>query len=626
MKRHLFPLIALCLLLSGCSRPAVEATVPAPVETEPVSTTAAPAGLYDPESPGEKAYSGALRGYPLSIPGVSGMKAMGNDLLLFSDTESCTLITRLSGDELPISASTQLSFALSPEDPSLQIADSSLSFYDPVNRQTVILDASLKEIRHIPAPEDLSGTPLLSADRGTLYYCTDSSIRGWDLETGIHRVIKEATFPEQSLTGLHLNDTILQCRVSDADGTDRTLLLSAGNGQLLYETWEDLSLSTSGSRYYAAFPTGSVQALLFGQEGSDPTALTPAALNATGFFLERRNAAVTACVPLENTLQLDYYDLDSGLRTACLELSSSQPPLAVAETTDGWVYLLISDTAYGREAIYRWDIQSPACAVSDMAVYTGTYYTVLEPDYHGLVWCQSYAEKIGQAYGIEVLLWEDALTVQPWDYEFQMEYLVPVLRQELTLLDQRLSRFPEGFLEATASHFDSLKICLVRSITGSAESGSLETATGVQFQSEADAYIVLAVGETSEKALYHELYHVMETHILGNSIALDQWSKLNPPDFAYDFDYTANTQRDGSAYLQPDTRSFVDTYSMSFPKEDRARIWEYAMIPGSEDLFAASPLQFKLKALCQGIREAYGLEKSQEIYPWEQYLVQPLAK
>lgn len=40
----------------------------------------------------------------------------------------------------------------------------------------------------------------------------------------------------------------------------------------------------------------------------------------------------------------------------------------------------------------------------------------------------------------------------------------------------------------------------------------------------------------------------METHILGNSIALDQWAKLNPVGFEYDYDYLANAQRDGSEF------------------------------------------------------------------------------
>lgn len=31
-------------------------------------------------------------------------------------------------------------------------------------------------------------------------------------------VIKEAGFAQQSVTGLHLNDTVLQCRVADNEG------------------------------------------------------------------------------------------------------------------------------------------------------------------------------------------------------------------------------------------------------------------------------------------------------------------------------------------------------------------------------------------------------------------------
>ena len=59
---------------------------------------------------------------------------------------------------------------------------------------------------------------------------------------------------------------------------------------------------------------------------------------------------------------------------------------------------------------------------------------------------------------------------------------------------------------------------------------------------------------------------------------------------------------------------------MSFPKEDRARIMEYAMLPGNEELFRPQLMQAKLKALCDGIREAYGLEKAEETFLWEQYL------
>ena len=235
MKRWYPALILLCLLLAGCSGKGEETTFPTQTEAVPMEA-APPAGLHDPNDPLEMRYGDALRAYPLSIPGVAGLKAMGSDLLVFSDTQVSTLITRLSGEELYIAATVRLEFGLSPDDPSLQVTESGLSYFDPVNRQTVVLDASLREITHIPAPEDLEGTPLLSRDRETLYYCTKAGIRAWNLETGIRRVIKEAGFAQQSVTGLHLNDTVLQCRVADNEGNASTLLLSTESGRQIFVT------------------------------------------------------------------------------------------------------------------------------------------------------------------------------------------------------------------------------------------------------------------------------------------------------------------------------------------------------------------------------------------------------
>lgn len=111
----------------------------------------------------------------------------------------------------------------------------------------------------------------------------------------------------------------------------------------------------------------------------------------------------------------------------------------------------------------------------------------------------------------------------------------------------------------------------MREIRGSPASGSVAQANGVQFFQGGNAYITLALGQYAQRALYHEMYHVMETRLLTDSAAFDRWDALNPADFAYDYDYTANAARQADQYLQPETRSFIDRYSMSFPKEDRAR-------------------------------------------------------
>lgn len=625
MKRFTVLFLA-CLFLCGCTSQASapESAGSSVQSTLTVSSGSASGGLYDPDSALEVQYQGALRSYPLNIPDVYGMRAIGDGLLIFSGTEITTL-TLLTGEALSVTAVLSLDFFLEAEDPSLQTGGGGLSYYDPLNRQTVVLDASLKAVSHIAAPEDLSGVPILSADRNTLYYCTANAIRAWDLETGIRRCVKEIAYSEQAITGLYSEDTVLQCTIQD-NGKERTMLLSAQNGLLLYERDGALTLRTSGSRYYLSFQTGMVQAMLFGEDAQSPQALTPADLTAAGTFLESQDAVVTVSSPGENTVQLDYYLLDTGVRRSTVSLQTQYLPIAVEDTSGGDLFVLIYSDSYGCQTLYRWDVSdSSTLLIQDSTDYTGTYYTAESPDWAGIARCQAYAAQIGSKYGLEVLIWEDALAVQPWDYDFEAEYLVPVLEAELEALDQRLSQYPDGMLMATISHFTGLKICILRQLTGTAESGSLDTATGLQFMDGTDACIALAAGEFSEQALYHELFHVMETHILNESTAFDQWEALNPSGFSYDYDYRANAQRSSGIYLEGENRAFIDTYSMSFPKEDRARIMEYAMLSGKEALFQSETMQSKLLALCKGIREAYALEKSEETFLWEQYLTKSLA-
>ena len=399
--------------------------------------------------------------------------------------------------------------------------------------------------------------------------------------------------------------------------------MAVDSGLLLYEGDGRLNLQTNGDNYFASIPNGMIHSPVYGQGEDQPKTLLPKNLLAETFFLDDTQSAVTYQTPSDGHAEFACYDLTTGLMRSSLTLPTEFYPTSICDTMDGKVYLMFFHPDYGCETIYRWDVEK--LPVNDSTVYTETYFRSTNPDEAGLFHCRAMAAEIGSKYGIEILVWEDALAVQPWDYDFVPEYLVPVIQRELELLDQRLSHYPQEILSATAGHFSSLKICLVRQLMGTAESGSLESANGIQFFDGTDAYLALVVGEYSEQTLYHELFHVMETHIYTHSIAFDQWDTLNPTGFEYDYDYIANLNRDPVTYLQGENRAFVDTYSMSFPKEDRARILEYAMLPGNEDVFQSQPMQRKLSTLCKGFREAFGLVQSPETYLWEQYLKEPLA-
>ena len=232
----------------------------------------------------------------------------------------------------------------------------------------------------------------------------------------------------------------------------------------------------------------------------------------------------------------------------------------------------------------------------------------------------AYASRLSHEHGVDIRIGENALEVLPWDYDFHAETDEASLLDALTQLEYCLNQYPAGMVRVLSQDAGGLHICIVREILGKEGTESLETAKGLQFQDEEEgAFLMLA--KDLEHTFYHELCHVLENFVMPRSDAWENWQSLNPEGFSYDMDFEKNLNRDGSIWLQEADRAFVDTYSMSFPREDRARIMEYAMAAGNQDLFTSPVMQKKLKCLSQGIREALSLTDSDTILSWEQYLL-----
>lgn len=605
--KHLLPLILLCALLCGCGRTFT------PEEVTPVLPTESVAGtVTEPEE-----FGGAVRTVPLNLRKVRGLRVFQGNLLLFSGQGSTTL-TLLRGDSLEEIATMALDFSLDQEDPSLRLhPDGTLSFYDSATGETLVLDRTLQVVRRIPAPGALSGSPILSDDGNTLFYCTASHLRAWDLESGIHRCVKEMALEGQILTGVLLESKVLQCQISE-NGRDRSIFLSAADGQLLRKTTDTVSLVTLGNCYYASVPAGTYRVSVFGQGSEPPTMLIPEDLTGQAFFLPEHNAAVTAaCLP-DNRVKLEYYSLSSGSRSFRLTLGFYQLPRAVECLDEDTLAILTYDPELDQEVLTFWDLQSgDLSSAQDRICYTEPYFPSQISDTAGLAQCRQQAQAIGKRCGIRILLGEEAVQSIPREYAPEAEHLVPILQRELSLLEHRLSCFPDSVLQETAAHFSCLNLCLVRSLRSGDHP---EAPEGTQFLKDSEAYLVIPTGTNGEQALYHQLFHLMEIHIFAESKVFDQWDTLNPAGFRYDYDYTVNALRDSGVYLFQDGRAFVDTYSMSFPKEDRARILEFAMLPDQAHLFRPPAMQRKLKAVCTGIREAYRLDNPSGSLLWEQYL------
>lgn len=589
MKKSILPMVLACLLLCGCGRPAA---IPAAPTTEPAATEPLPQAQF-------AGRDGPLESYRLPVRDAYALAPLDTGLLVLSGREN-TLLSLFSWHELTQLASFQLDFFLNAQDPGFQLRPDGLNCYDPAAGQILVLDGSLKRIRRITPPEDLAGSPLLSPDRRTVYYCTGTAVKAWDLDTGIRRMIKQLPYPEQSVTGVWEN--LVQC-VFQEDGQAQTLFLRPDTGKALAQLAGTAQLTLDAAGFQAAFPYGGMQALVFGTD--TPRLLLPEDPHAQGQFLP--GGLVTTAVA-DSGAALTYYHLPTGMRSQPLALQTL--PLSITGR-DGFVYLLTqSDDA---SLVHRWtpEASGESAVLADYA---------REPDPDALAACQALAQRIGDKYGLTILVGSQAAAVQPWDYTFQAETQPGILTRELELLDTYLAQYPPSVLADTTAHFSGVTICLVHSLTGTAGDASLERANGLQFFREQEAYVVLAIGRYARQELYHEMFHVMQTHILSRSPLLDRWEDLNPTGFSYTYGYQLPASAD--AYLACGSRAFVDGYSMTFPKEDQARILEYSMLPNQQALFREAVLQQKLAAMCRAIRDAYDLKEP--TLPWEQYLQDPI--
>lgn len=579
---NILPLILACLLLCGCAdRNNPEEAVP-------------PTEIVAQETSRPEEYGGKAEKTPLNLSPVQGLYIFHSELLLLSGQDS-TRLTLLDPETLDVRAAATLEVL--PEDIHIRLQpDGTLSFFDPVRQETVVMDRTLSVLNRIETPGAATAPPVLCGN--TLYYCTPTHLRCWELDTGLRRCIREMAFDGQVLTEVLQDGTVLQCTVSEA-GRQTTCFFSSADGSLLSSLEGRCSVRTLSDRYYARLPAGANQISVFGTGGSEPQLLTPEDPEADVWFLPEAHLLLAA-TPKGLQTELCLYDLKDGSRKDRLVLDVPRGPGSV-QYLDGKLWMLIPEQA----CLLTWTPEN-AGAGNYLSPYR-------DRDLSGL---QQKADALGSTFGIRILIGPEAENAAPPGYCFQAEPLPTLLRRELALLEQRLSQYPGSVLSQTAGHFSSLTVCILRSIRDSGQKELPE----LQFLDGTDAYVAIATGDASGQNLYHSLFHLMETHIYSRSKALDQWNDLNPAGFQYDYDYDANASRDSGVYLFQDHRAFVDTYSMSFPKEDRARVLEYAMLPGQEDLFRTEAMQKKLRTLCTSIREAFDLEDAETPLLWEQYL------
>ena len=612
MKRLLLLLLALALL-TGCGA--------APTDTTgPNETTVPEPGIYTPGHTYETQSGGAVRVFPLEET-AAGIAFMGKTLVTFSEKEDKTVLTPYVGENLSRRDGAQLQDRLLPGDKILRVDQQRIGYYNRAENCIVFLDSGLQETGRTQMPKDMVGDPAISENMATVFYCTASEVRAVSLESGINRLIRKQSSQSLSVEAVLMADSVLMYGVTDNDGNCYMEFISSQTGESLGMDRSFIALDLWQNQYFLQRQDGLVTEYIFTAADGSQQCFHPQADSQVYALLEMN--AVATVTYAENGAKLQLFDLSDGKCKAQLVLEGvTEVTGLISGPQQELVWFLCREGEDGKQLLCSWDgAKSP---VADDAVYTAPRYTAQNPDTAGLNACREKADDLEKRFGVDITFGTEPL--QSADYGFHYEHQPSVIMNALEQLEQAMSIFPEGFLVTAAEISDSkqLHIGLVRSLK-SKNTGVPDGIDAVQYWVDGDAWMALSVGETVQQLFIHELAHVLDTFVYSKNVAYDEWSKLNPKDFSYDLSYFSYRQHEGSQYLSGKEQAFIDTYSMTYPKEDRARIFDCALAEGNEALFASKTMQAKLKQFCVGLRNAYGWKKDERSFLWEQYLETPLA-
>lgn len=606
--KHLFVLL-LAFFLAGCTAEAPDPTTSPPPPPQVTDST-------EPEpftQPTVLRSTRALAVYDVGIADLRGIYPMGTDMVLISGGEE-TLLTVLSDNRAEITAQKTLPCSVHPEDGTMQINENGIAYYDRVQNAIVYLNTDLLETRQVFLPDNIGGNVLISPDWNTLYYCTSQAIHALDLQSSTPRMIRGHSVVSQTLTGLYLNGQILACQVSYDDGYSECLYLSTQTGSSCDTDRQLDRLYTDESTYLTTFRDGSVNLWLTGKRDSDPWMLN-VSQNAEVLPLYASDALIV----LEQTgsqTELSYLESLTGRRTGAITLDLAGEILHITGS-DGIVWFLATDTASGDPLLYRWN--PDWSRVWGPSSYYKPYYTAQNPNTAELLRLQYRANVLGERYGIHISIGEDVLQYQPSDCVFETEYRIAAYQRDLAVLESALSNFPTDFFKNAAFGTRNRKLT-VSLLRGIYEGSRQISQPGKQYWLEESAYIALVMGEELERSFYHQLCHIIDNRVIGTSAVYDDWASLNPDGATYANSYLLDRIEAEEDWFSGDSRAFTDLYAMTYPREDRARLLEYAMTPGNSEVFASEIMQKKLSTLCLGIRQAFELDPS-TAYLWEQYLI-----
>lgn len=339
------------------------------------------------------------------------------------------------------------------------------------------------------------------------------------------------------------------------------------------------------------------------------------------------NAALQLLSPQGQLLQTDadnhltLYGLDGSFLSACqpeVEAGGYLQAQFIWSETYGGYFFLVNDSR-GEGQLLFWDVDAPAQG-EDLVLTAWADHTALPEGTSAEAALYQRAAQLGEQYGVTIRIADQCDTVFT-DFESMQVSYSDAITTALDHLEQALSSYPEGFFSQL--RFDQIygvEIQLVGALTAISEDWT--TASYAAFATEGDGkyLVVIDVYQSEPHTICHEFSHIIDkklswdAHCRSDALySEERWASLSPEGTEYSYTYTDWPDiSDNELWTY-----FVDSYSRTFPTEDRARIMEYAIMDWFWDLEECPGIRAKLAYYSQCIRDAFDTTGWPEVTVWE---------
>ena len=641
MKRLLALLLILCLL-AGCGvLPAPDAEVPedhAASEPQPEPPQAPPAMLDGKQPvdggdalcyvPNEAIEAGSYTsitvfGKDLLVSGSSGGIIQGDvseDMITGSDY----LLTMIDGDTGAVLHEAELPGVYAT---TVQVCGEQIAVCDESAGTVYLYDDSLTLLaKYIVADEWCS---VFLDPAATRAYCVtyDEGVQVIEFESGT-----KSTLLENS-RGLYVDvrcGQYLTLQYIDGDTQmNETAALDLATGELLSPPFSaDLSLLRYNGTYWLGGLNFAEGRYLCGMDGN------PDVIDAKDSYLSllaEPDGILASFYDADEKTHYALYAPDGTFSSACtVDMAKwgyfTGDPVYSAHANG--FYILAVD-AEGVPHLLFWDLNQSVDGENFRTMPLSE--AVPEPEPGSAVAAELYerAAELSERFGVNILIAEQpALEYTDYTTVHELDYWK--ITAALDALESALSAFPDGFFrQLVFGSYRETEINLVGALypVGLPEdevNGFTSFAAFVE-NTGSKHIMTLDIGQGSalEDNVFHETSHIIDAkldfdamYFGSTAYSEDGWAACNPPDFTYICDYyelPEGVESDGyDSY-------FIDTYARTFPTEDRARVFEYAM-GGYAWCFnpdTCAPLRAKLEYYSQCIREAFDTTGWPETTRWE---------